>query len=444
MTTTRAVPTAAAPVPPTAARLRLPAARPVPPRLLTGVAALASLGVLVTGGSLLTTRWRTALGSVSTAADGALAVEPSTLGALALPAAGLLWMVAAIWVARTRPLLAAGMTPLVAVPPLTVAFVDIAWWGAVVAAALVGGLGAARRSVAPLAAAAGLAAVGVLASALGAGGRGTVGAPAWLVAPGGAPSPVRDALVCYVLPVAAVAVAVVTVRALLDAWATRDASVVAATRAEARRLDDARRAEIARDLHDVAAHHLSLVAVRAESLRYATPDLTASTRDELALVAEGARAALTELRRSLDLLAPDDHDAPLSPPPTAHDVLRLVSGAQDAGQQIDAHLPADVDGVLARVHDRTGHALYRITQECLTNARRHAPSAPVTLALSEHDGTLRLTVSNPASSAPGAARRGLSGMWERAAQVGGTVGTELVEGRFVVDATLPLVPTDVA
>ncbi|QIK83943.1 histidine kinase [Sanguibacter sp. HDW7] len=442
MTTTQALPTAAAPAPPTSTRLRrLPAARPAPPRLLTGVAALSSLGVLVTGVSLLATRWRAALGSDATAADGAAWTEGSSLWALVLPAAGLLWMVAAIWVARTRPVVAAGMALLVIVPPLTVEFVDIAWWGAAVAAALVGGLAAARRSWVPLATASGLAVVGTLAAALG--GRSDLGAPAWLVAPGGALSPVRDAVVGYVLPVAVVAVVILTVRALLDAWAARDASVAAATRAESRRLDDGRRAEIARDLHDVAAHHLSLVAVRAESLRYATPDLTARTRDELALVAEGARAALTELRRSLDLLAPDGHDAPLSPPPTALDLLSLVSGAQDAGQQIDAHLPADVDDLLARVHDRTGHALFRIAQECLTNARRHAPSAPVTLELSELDGMLRLTVSNPATATPGTTRRGLSGMWDRAAQVGGTAGTELVDGRFVVEVTLPLVPTDV-
>ena len=436
MTTTTTPMTEALPAFP---RLLRDPGRAAPRRVVDAVAGLSSLVVLVTGVSLLATHWRQQLGGQDPVPGGGLTtVDPGVL-ALVLPVLGLAWMIATIWVARTRPATAAAMSLVALVPPATVGFVDAAWWGAVVATALVAGLGATRRSAVPFATSSVLALVGVVGAAIshGASRPTYLEIPGWLLASGGERHVVQDAVLGYVLPVVVVAVAILTVRVLLEAWAVRDTSIAAAARSEARSIDACQRSELARDLHDITAHHLSLVAVRAESLRYATPDLAESTRHELALVAEDARAALAEVRATLDVLSPVEHDAPLTPPPTAADLLVLVAGARDAGQRIDAHLPDDVEAVLARVDARSGQALYRISQECLSNARRHAPGEPVTLDLTEQDGALRLVVSNLADGVPGPARRGLAGVWTRAAQLGGTVGTETVDGRFVVDVTLP-------
>ena len=134
------------------------------------------------------------------------------------------------------------------------------------------------------------------------------------------------------------------------------------------------RARIAHDLHDVVAHHISLVAVRAESAPYVHPAMDAESRVVLAEIADDARHALGELRQVLGVLQRTE-GADRAPQPGSGDIVALVDAARSAGQQVR------VVGDLPVLPSAQGLVLYRAVQESLTNARRHAPGQPVTLTL---------------------------------------------------------------
>lgn len=196
------------------------------------------------------------------------------------------------------------------------------------------------------------------------------------------------------------------------------------------------RARIAHDLHDVVAHHISLVAVRAESAPYVHPSMDAEARVVLADIADDARHALGELRQVLAVLQRTE-GADRAPQPGAGDVVALVDAARSAGQQVT---------VVAGVPDlpsAQGLVLYRAVQESLTNARRHAPGQPVTLALgtvATSSGTVvTARVSNPLvpRTSPAAPGRGLLGMRERVESIGGSLTAGEEDGSFVVELTLP-------
>lgn len=199
------------------------------------------------------------------------------------------------------------------------------------------------------------------------------------------------------------------------------------------------RAEMARDLHDVVAHRMSLVAVRAETAPYSHPEMSAETRAVLADIAADARGALAEMRDVLGVLRDENDTAPLRPQPSAADVATLVEEARAAGTRIE------VVGELPRADAVTGNTLYRIVQEALTNARRHAPNAPVTVTFTDAPDRVRVVVTNPAPGTGVEAGRGLTGMRERVERTGGRLtvahGEKLHDtdatGSFVVDATLP-------
>lgn len=206
--------------------------------------------------------------------------------------------------------------------------------------------------------------------------------------------------------------------------ATSQASAVESLAAE--------RARISRDLHDVVAHHVSLVAVRAESAPFQHPDLDPVARDVLADIAADARAALGELRHVLTVLQRSE-STELAPQPTADDVDALVLAAVAAGQEIE------VSGGWDDVAPGVGYVLYRATQEALTNARRHAPGAVVTLEREQDEDEVVLRVGNPVEvDATGAAAgRGLIGMRERVEAVDGTLETSVAAGRFTLVITIP-------
>ncbi|MBT0993868.1 hypothetical protein KIN34_06155 [Cellulomonas sp. DKR-3] len=205
------------------------------------------------------------------------------------------------------------------------------------------------------------------------------------------------------------------------------------------------RARMARDLHDVVAHHVSLIAVRAESAPFQHPDLDDDARAVLAAVAADARSALGELREALAVLQrteapPDEADeagrtAQVSrrPQPTAADVDALVDEARGAGQQVR------VTGEWADVPDAAGYVLYRATQEALTNARRHAPGSVVDLQRLQHGDQVGVRVSNPSAGGVRTVRRGrgLVGMQERVDAVGGTLLVGPTADAFVVEVRLP-------
>lgn len=190
------------------------------------------------------------------------------------------------------------------------------------------------------------------------------------------------------------------------------------------------RARLARDLHDVVAHHVSLVAVRAESAPFIHPDLNDDAREVLAAIATDAREALTELRQVLVVLQRTSDEGERIPQPTACDVDDLVASAVAAGQ------PVALDGEWRDVPPAAGYVLYRAVQEGLTNARRHAPGVTARLSRTLTDGAVGFRMTNPAGrdAEPG---RGLIGMRERVEALGGTMTAVVIDKEFVLEVAVP-------
>jgi signal transduction histidine kinase len=203
----------------------------------------------------------------------------------------------------------------------------------------------------------------------------------------------------------------------------------------------AERARLAHDLHDVVAHHVSLIAVRAETAPYTVLALSPSARELFADIAEDSRRALDELRSVLGILRRSGVEAGRAPQPTACDIAGLVSQAVGAGDQV---VWAPVD--LSAVGLGAGYVAYRVAQESLTNARRHAPGAVTRVETTVWDGSgilVRVTNPSPASGAPERpAGGGLAGMRERVEAVGGTLTVEHSDGVHVVEARIPGVPPE--
>jgi len=214
-------------------------------------------------------------------------------------------------------------------------------------------------------------------------------------------------------------------------------------RAEAERARRAvleERTRIARELHDVVAHHMSLIAVRAETAPYRLTGLPESAQAEFSSLSEVAREALAEMRRLLGVLR-YDQPAALAPQPQLADLPALVDAARQAGAPVEFSAPTALGQVPAGV----GVCAYRIVQESLSNASQHAPGAPITVSVDQDRGAVLLRVANGPGGhpAPPAGERrpghGLTGMHERVALLGGslTAGPE-PGGGFVVSAVLPL------
>jgi signal transduction histidine kinase len=211
-----------------------------------------------------------------------------------------------------------------------------------------------------------------------------------------------------------------------------------------RAADEARAAErrrIAREMHDVLAHRLSLLSVHAGALEF-RPDAPAEDVAEAAgVIRESARAALEELRGVIGVLREDGGESLTEPPqPTLADLAALVEESRAAGMRITARIELGDAAPPAAV----GRTAYRIAQEGLTNARKHAPGAAVTLTAVAPDGDLRVEVRTLAPVAvasgtalPGAGT-GLIGLAERVTLAGGELehGVD-AEGAFVLRARLP-------
>ncbi len=202
------------------------------------------------------------------------------------------------------------------------------------------------------------------------------------------------------------------------------------------------RARIARDLHDVVAHSMSLVVVRAQSARYRVPGTSDAMADELTAIADAARGALGELRGVLGVLrsagdGADGTDVPARPQPGPADVAELLEATRDAGVELTVTQVGD----LADAGPAVVVSVHRILSEALANATRHAGGAPVAVHLEHDDAALRLRVTNGPGrdlAGPGSGM-GLTVMRERAAAVGGRLdaGPASPDG-FVVDAVLPV------
>jgi len=200
------------------------------------------------------------------------------------------------------------------------------------------------------------------------------------------------------------------------------------------------RTRIARELHDVVAHHMSLIAVRAETAPYRLTGLPELAQAEFGSLSEVAREALAEMRRLLGVLR-DDQPAALAPQPELADLPSLVDTARQAGLAVELSVPA----ALGRVPPGVGVCAYRIVQESLSNASQHAPGAAVTVSVDHDSGAVLLRVANGPGGPADPARNergpghGLTGMRERVALLGGSLSAgPSPDGGFVVSAVLPL------
>ena len=203
------------------------------------------------------------------------------------------------------------------------------------------------------------------------------------------------------------------------------------------------RARIARELHDVVAHHMSVIAVRAETAPFRIPGLPEAVKDDMAETGAIAREALTEMRRLLGVLRGADAGAELAPQPGMDGLEGLVAAVRGAGLAV--HLR--VDGGPRPLPAGVGLSAYRILQEALSNTLRHAPGAHATVEVGFEPDRLRLRVHN--DPPPGGGERlppappghGIVGMRERAAMLGGTLAAgPTSDGGYLVEATLPLKP----
>jgi len=202
------------------------------------------------------------------------------------------------------------------------------------------------------------------------------------------------------------------------------------------------RARIARELHDVVAHHISVIAVQAENARLTTPGLPPEGATRFLAIGDTARTALTEMRRLLGVLREDadgtDSRVRRRPQPGLGQLLELLDESRDAA---GAKTRLIVSGPVAALDPGIEVTAYRIVQEALTNARRHAPGAAVDVELryGEDELTLRVRDNGPGPTASGYPGHGLLGMRERVATVGGTLRTgPATVGGFLVEARLPV------
>jgi signal transduction histidine kinase len=202
------------------------------------------------------------------------------------------------------------------------------------------------------------------------------------------------------------------------------------------------RERIAREMHDVLAHRISLLSVHAGALEFRAGSAAAPSPAEIGAAArvirENAHLAVEDLRELLALLRADEDLTTGRPQPRLADIARLADEADAAGQEVD--LAVDVDAVALR--ESTQRTVYRVVQESLTNARKHAPRAPVRVRVSSTGAGVRVAVDNAvpvgvtdADLPPGGS--GLVGLAERVRLDGGTLVHGVEGGRFRVLAELP-------
>ncbi|HEX3515691.1 MAG TPA: sensor histidine kinase [Trebonia sp.] len=200
------------------------------------------------------------------------------------------------------------------------------------------------------------------------------------------------------------------------------------------------RTRFARELHDVVAHHMSLIAIRAESAPYRLGEMPEPVRAEFGSLSGSAREALADMRRLLGALR-SDQPAALAPQPGLEELPGLIDAARQAGMMVELSAPPALD----RVPPSAGMCAYRIIQEALSNAGRHAAGALVAVSLDCSATTVTLQVTNGPGVAAGPLAdghrpgHGLTGMRERAELLGGSLSAGPAPGGgFVVSAVLPL------
>ncbi|GFE12190.1 two-component sensor histidine kinase [Streptomyces glebosus] len=201
------------------------------------------------------------------------------------------------------------------------------------------------------------------------------------------------------------------------------------------------RNRIARELHDVVAHHMSVISIQAQVAPHLVKDPTDELKENLAGIRGSAVEALTELRRVLGVLRSEEALADgvrHTPQPTLGRLDELVGAVRGAGLRVTTEITGEPRPLSPGVE----LSAFRIVQEALSNALRHAPGAQVRVALGYRPGGLTIRVANTAPDRPAppsqGAGHGLLGMHERAAMLGGELATGATpDGGYEVTAILP-------
>jgi signal transduction histidine kinase len=197
------------------------------------------------------------------------------------------------------------------------------------------------------------------------------------------------------------------------------------------------RARIARELHDVIAHSVSVIAVQAGAAEQQLESDPDRARDHLDTVRRTSREAMNEMRRLLDVLR--EEEASYVPQPGLSRLPELVETARDSGLEVEVK----EEGERPELPPGLDLTVYRIVQEALTNVRKHAGAVPTEVRLRYEPGAVELDVTNelagaaPAPNGSGGGH-GLVGMKERARLFGGTLEAGSANGGFRVHARLPI------
>jgi len=226
---------------------------------------------------------------------------------------------------------------------------------------------------------------------------------------------------------------------LRESMTRRAALVVTAQESILEYVARGERARIARELHDVVAHHVSLIALQADAARLTTRGMPPEGVQKLGAIGDTARTALAEMRRLLGVLREDADSGPESvrdPQPGLNQLQGLLDDMREIGP---SGVRLIVTGHVARLDPSIELTAYRIVQESLTNTRRHATGAAVDVEL-DYGADVLLVRIRDNGPGPGIAPagHGLAGMRERAAMVGGALTTGSGPfGGFIVQAALP-------
>nr|WP_203686219.1 histidine kinase [Streptomyces sp. SID14515] len=232
-------------------------------------------------------------------------------------------------------------------------------------------------------------------------------------------------------------VAVVQIRRDAEHEVTVQRTVTAVERDRRTLLEE--RTTIARELHDVVAHHMSVVAIQAEAAPYRVENPPPELEQAFVTIRENAVAALTELRRVLGVVRAEDYEAPDAPQPT----LAALDGLLDNVRETGLETEKVITGAVRELPQGVELSAYRIVQEALSNSLRHAPGASARVELGYVLGGLGLRVVNGpprglVKPSPGAGH-GITGMRERVAMLNGemTAGTT-ADGGYEVAVFLPV------
>ncbi|MFD0344403.1 sensor histidine kinase [Streptomyces sp. NPDC127117] len=199
------------------------------------------------------------------------------------------------------------------------------------------------------------------------------------------------------------------------------------------------RTTIARELHDVVAHHMSVVAIQAEAAPYRVENPPPELEQAFVTIRENAVAALTELRRVLGVVRAEDYQAPDAPQPTLAQLDGLLANVNEAGLTTEK----TITGAVRELPQGVELSAYRIIQEALSNTLRHAPGATAKVEIGYVLGGLGLRVVNgpptgPVKPSPGAGH-GITGMRERVAMLDGDMMADTTaEGGYEITVFIPV------